>query len=108
MTKKTYQDLKKRLYEVPGTREHMNKFSVLMAREILKRRKELGLTQVQVIERIKEQGHLITQATLSRVECGDDNIQATTYDKVLHALGDLEAVVPHYSERPKSRELVTN
>lgn len=61
-----------------------------------------------MIERIKEQGHLIIQATLSRVECGDNNIQAATYVKCLHALGDLEEVVPHYSERSKSRELVTN
>lgn len=108
MAEETYETLMAKLYEVPGTREYMNKFSVLMATQILKLRKESGLTQIALIERIKEQGNNITQATLSRVECGEENITAETYDKILQALGHLEDVTPEFSDRPKSRELVNS
>lgn len=106
MSQKTYETLIAKLYEVPGSHEHMTKFSVLMADQILKLRKESGLTQAALIEKIKEQGNTITQSTLSRAESGAENVTAETYDKILQALGHLESITAEFSDRPKSRELV--
>ncbi len=44
------------LDQVPGVKEHMNSFEVIMGEKILKRRLELGLTQSDLVELIKISG----------------------------------------------------
>lgn len=106
MSKKNYNDVMKMLKQVPGTEEHLNSFSVLMGKKILKRRIELGLTQQDVIKEINNNGEKITQSTLSKVESGDVNTTSATYDKIFKALGELSDITPQYKGRPKSKELI--
>jgi transcriptional regulator with XRE-family HTH domain len=96
----------KRLKNVPGVEDHLNKFSVIMGKKILKRRLELGMTQQKVVQLIKEKGGTMTQARLSKIECGDDSITANTYNKVLDALGGLDDITPEFKENPNSKELL--
>lgn len=105
MTKKNFNDVMKMLKEVPGTDEHLNSFSVLMGKKILKRRIQIGLTQQAVVNEINKTGKKITQSTLSKVESGDVNTTSDTYDKIFKALGELSDITPEYRGRPKSREL---
>lgn len=107
MANKNFADVMKMLKDVPGVQEHLDKFSVIMGKKILKRRLELGLTQQEVVELIKEKGGTTTQSRLSKLECGDDNITANTYDKVLDALGGLDDITPEFKQNPKSKELLT-
>lgn len=107
MSTKTYADLKAEFRKVPGSEEHMQKLSVILAKEIIRRRKELNMTQTQVVELAQKHGHSFTQATLSRVEAGTENIEIATYQKIFEALGGLISLRTQYSERPKSSELKT-
>lgn len=84
---KQHEDLMKLLDEVPDVRDHMESFEVQMAEEILERRLQIGLTQIQVVEIVRQQGERITQATISKIECGDTTVGSDTYNKVLRALG---------------------
>lgn len=92
------------LRQVPKVNEHLDKISVIMGKKILKRRLELGLTQKEVVTIIKNHGDTITQATLSKVESGADNIKSETYDKIFWALGGLEDLNPVFKETPKSKD----
>lgn len=107
MTKKSYDDVMDMLHDVPGVSEHLNKFSVLMAEQIVKRRYELGLTQNEVVEIIKNNGEKITQASLSKIESGDDNIKADSYDKVLRALGGIEDITPYFKKSRQDKTITT-
>lgn len=89
---KQHDDLMKLLDEVPGVTEHMQSFEVQMGEKILKRRIELGLTQTQVVDIIREQGDRITQATISKVESGDATVGTDTYNKILKALCGLTKI----------------
>ena len=42
----------------------------------------------------------MTQATISKVEAGHEGIKGETYNKLFHALGELEDVTPVYKETP--------
>lgn len=101
---KQHEELMKLLDTVPGVEEHMQSFEVQIAEKILKRRIELGLTQQQVVERVLEQGGRITQATISKVECGDPAINTETYNKILKALGGVASVSIEFGELPKSNK----
>lgn len=92
MAKKKFNDMMDKLKSVPGTVEHLNSYSVLMGKKILRRRYELGLTQGEVVQLIQDNGEKITQATLSKAESGDGNIGSDTYDKIFNALGGLHDV----------------
>ena len=105
MAKKTFAELEQKLLEVPGAAEHMQKVSVILAEEIYRRRKELNLTQSQVIELAKSKGYTFTQATLSRAESGVENIEMATYNKIFDTLGGVVSLHPTYQERPKSPKL---
>lgn len=100
MSKKSFEDVMDTLKEVPGVKTYLRKHSVIMGKKIFKRRIQLGLTQLQVIEAIQSQGEKITQSTLSKVERGDDNITSKTYDKIFNVLGGLEDIEPKYHETP--------
>ena len=104
MVNKNYNDVMGVLKQVPKVNEHLNKISVIMGKKILKRRLELGMTQKEVVSIIKNHGDTITQATLSKVESGVDNIKSETYDKVFWALGGLEDLTPTFRENPKSKD----
>lgn len=90
------------LDQVPGVKEHMNSFEVIMGEKILKRRLELGLTQSDLVELIKISGKKITQATISKVESGDSTIGTDTYNKILDALGGISEVKIEFGEFTKS------
>lgn len=104
MTNKNFNDVMEMLRQVPKVNEHLNKLSVIMGKKILKRRLELGLTQKEVVNIIKNHGDTITQATLSKVESGADNIKSETYDKIFLALGGLEDLTPTFKENPKTKD----
>lgn len=88
------------MLEVPGAKEHLETFSIVMAENILTRRKELNLTQTQLVDLLKHQGDSITQTTLSRIESGDENIKASTYNKVFKALGGIKSIDVRFKKRP--------
>lgn len=106
MANKNYNDVMGILRQVPKVNEHLNKISVIMGKKILKRRLELGLTQTEVVNMIKDHGDNLTQATLSKIESGADNIKSETYDKVFWALGGLEDLTPTFKGNPKSKDLI--
>ncbi|KAA0958136.1 helix-turn-helix domain-containing protein [Planococcus kocurii] len=106
MANKNYNDVMGILRQVPKVNEHLNKISVIMGKKILKRRLELGLTQKEVVSMIKDHGDTFTQATLSKIESGADNIKSETYDKVFVALGGLEDLTPKFKENPKGKDLI--
>lgn len=103
---KQHEDLMKLLDEVPGVRDHMKSFEVQMAEKILERRLQIGLTQTQVVEIVRQQGEPITQATISKVECGDATVGSDTYNKVLKALGGVSNLSIEFGELPKSSKTV--
>lgn len=97
-----HEDLMKLLDEVPGVTAHMKSFEVQMAEKILERRLQIGLTQTQVVEIVRQQGESITQATISKVECGDATVGSDTYNKVLKALGGVSKLSIEFGELPKN------
>ncbi|SDN64523.1 Pou domain-N-terminal to homeobox domain-containing protein [Alkalicoccus daliensis] len=101
MTRKNFDDVMQMLKQVPGTEKHLNSFSVLMGKKILKRRIELGLTQQELIVEIRKNGSNITQSTLSKVESGDANATSDTYNKIFYALGELSVITPEYRDKPE-------
>lgn len=99
---KRHEDLMRLLDEVPGVEEHMQSFEVQMGEKILERRLQAGLTQTQVVEIVRQQGEPITQATISKVECGDTTVGSDTYNKILKALGGISNLNIEFGELPKS------
>lgn len=76
------------LEEVPGVKEFMESFPVLIAHQIYARRIDLGWTQKDLAEQVKKvTGESVPQSTISRVEGASPGIKAETYDKILRALG---------------------
>ncbi|MFC9601721.1 helix-turn-helix domain-containing protein [Peribacillus butanolivorans] len=102
---KQYEKLTELLDQVPGVVEHMTSMEVIMAEKILKRRIDLGLTQSQVVEIVNAQGEKITQATISKVECGDGTVTTDTYNKIFYALGIIDLNF-EYGELPKSSQRI--
>lgn len=94
------------LNQVPGVEEHMQSFEVRMGETILQRRVELGITQTQLAEIVRELGESITQATISKVEAGDRTVGSDTYQKVLSALGGVKKLDIEFGELPKSSKRV--
>lgn len=105
---KKHDDLMKLLHQVPGVKEHMERFEMKMGIEVFRRRVELGLTQAELVEMINQNGEKITQATISKVERGEINVSSDTYNKIFNALGGIDDVDFSFSDCPKSmkRELV--
>lgn len=98
---KEHEDLMRLLDHVPGVEEHMKSFQVQMGEQILERRLQAGLTQTQVVRVVHHQGEPITQATISKVECGDTTVSSETYSKVLKALGGISNLSIEFGELPK-------
>ena len=108
MSNKSYEDVMNRLKQVPKVNEHLNSTAVIMGKQILKRRLELGLTQQQVIALIEQQGKTMTQARLSKIETGDSNITTDSYDKVFEALGELDDLKIEFRGHPKNHKELEN
>ncbi|MED4287375.1 helix-turn-helix transcriptional regulator [Priestia megaterium] len=106
MNKKNLNAKHKRLMdlldEVPGVKEHMDSLQVQMGKKILKRRLELGMTQKRLAEIICENGEKITQATISKVECGETSVESDTYSKIFNALGGLKNLDIEFGEYPQN------
>lgn len=99
---KQHDDLMRLLDEVPGVEEHMKSFEVQMGEKILEQRLQASLTQTQVVGIVRQQGEAITQATISKVECGDATVGSDTYNKVLKALGGISSLSIEFGELSKS------
>ncbi|MBA2942810.1 helix-turn-helix transcriptional regulator [Paenibacillus sp. CGMCC 1.16610] len=92
------------LKNVPGVNEHLESLQVQMGKQILKRRLELGYTQEQIVEECRQKGTLLTQATLSKIESGVKNIESSTYQAVLDALGGLQKLDMIFGELPNEKK----
>jgi len=102
MAKYTHEDVMALLNSVPGVTEHLQKPSVIMAKQIAKRRIELGLTQTKLVELAKERGITLTQATISKAESGHEGTTQGTLDKIVLTLGGLNDMRLNFKESPKS------
>lgn len=79
-------DFKKRLakrLEDPGFAEAWKETELeyLLARNIIKRRKKLGMTQVELAKRLRT-----TQSAVSRIEAGNSNVTLKTLGDLAKAL----------------------
>lgn len=89
LSKKNYEELMKIMdKKIPRSRDYVNSVSNVMARGILKRRLELGLTQSELANLVKDvTGKTMHQSTISEVEGGTAILTTETYDRVLKTLG---------------------
>lgn len=88
LKKKTLDDVFLTLDEVPGVKEFMESYSVKIGRIILHRRLDLGWTQTELAQRVKQTtGKSMHQSTISAMEGGSPGITADLYDRVLRTLG---------------------
>ena len=83
---KDFNEVMELLKTVPGATEHLNSIQVQLGKEILKRRIELGWTQLKLVQELNFRGVPMTQPTLSKMEIGVRNIDAETYQKVFDIL----------------------
>ena len=97
---KQHEELMALLHQVPGVSEHLESFTVLMGKKILQRRIALGLTQKELAQMVSEKVSSMTQATISKVEAGHEGTKGETYNKLFHALGELEDVNPIFKAKP--------
>lgn len=93
-----HEELKELLMSVPGVKEHLESFSVRVGKIILKRRLEMGFTQQELANLVRQNGDKITQATISNIELGQQGIKSDTYDKVFRAL-DIDSIEAHFSKK---------
>lgn len=103
---KKHEDVMRLLEQVPGVTEHMQSFEVQMGKTILKRRLELKITQLQLVEMVRLQGENINQSTISKVESGDNTVQSETYQKILTALGGMKVLQIEFGELPNSSKRI--
>lgn len=107
---KNHEELMELLDENPHVKEFMNSFYVQIRNYIFDRRAELGLTQIELANMVKEMsGRPINQATISRIERGDIGITADTYDRVLKALGMIKVTVEFEKiakNKPKTKTII--
>jgi transcriptional regulator with XRE-family HTH domain len=88
LKKKTWNDVFQTLDEVPGVKEFMESYSVKIGRVILYRRLDLGWTQTELAQHVKQTtGKSMHQSTISSIEGGSPGITADLYDRVLRVLG---------------------
>lgn len=92
MANGTFEDLMAILETVPGNKEERTSLKVVLADQIYKERKALGLTQSQLVEKINQSGEKINQATISKIESAENDIKISTYEKVINALGIIVTV----------------
>ena len=87
MANGTFEDLMAILETVPGNKEERTSLKVVLANEIYRTRRALGLTQSDLVKMINKNGETINQATISKIESAENDIKINTYEKVIEALG---------------------
>ncbi|MDT3417093.1 DNA-binding XRE family transcriptional regulator [Brevibacillus aydinogluensis] len=95
MTKKLGQDfqaLKASARQIPGVREYLHSFPAIIGDLVMARRIQMGLSQEKLAELAET-----TQATISRIESGDEGVKLGTLSKVFDVLG-ITGITPHFSE----------
>lgn len=105
MSVERFESMMKDLYEIPKVQEHMNKLPVQLAEQISTRRIRKGLTQANVVDLVRKNGGSLTQAQLSRIETGNENVSIQTYQKVLDVL-DFNNLDLHFKNGHKDKKLV--
>ena len=107
MSKKTHAEVMDALMNSKSVKDYMRQEQVQLGIKILKRRLELGLTQMQVVALSKERNVPITQAQLSKIENGDPRIKITVYKKALETLGGHIKVDVDFNDPTSEKELQT-
>lgn len=87
-----FADFKKAVRQIPEVADYLNSFSVVIGNLVFARRMQLGLSQ-QLLSEMAE----TTQATISRVEAGDDGVKSGTLNRIFKEL-KLADINPIYSE----------
>lgn len=95
MGEKTYEDLKKKLMEVPGAVEFMSRERVGLAKRVLSLRKQLDWTFLELLSHLEESGSAITAEVLYNIEWGIEDIALEDYHEVITYM---ERVVSEESE----------
>jgi len=95
-----FKELEKKAMEIPEVKEYLQKFSVIIADLILARRMQLGLTQKELAKQAKT-----TQATISRIESGDDGVKSGTLDNIFQVL-KLTQIIPEFNEESATEQVI--
>ncbi|WP_035301092.1 helix-turn-helix domain-containing protein [Brevibacillus thermoruber] len=77
-----FQALKSSAREIPGVREYLQSFPAIIADLVMSRRIQMGLSQEQLAELAET-----TQATISRIESGDEDVELGVLTDVFKVLG---------------------
>jgi len=95
---KDFRELEKKAEKIPEVNEYLQKFSVIIGDLILARRLQLGLTQKKLAQLAGT-----TQATISRIEAGDEGGKAGTLNHVFRVL-KLSNINPEFSEEAAAKQ----
>lgn len=96
---KDFMELEKRAEKIPEVKEYLQRFSVIIGDLVLARRLQLGLTQKKLAQLAGT-----TQATISRIEAGDEGVKAGTLNNIFRVL-KLSHIHPEFSEDAASKEV---
>jgi DNA-binding XRE family transcriptional regulator len=87
-----FDNLLNRAREIPEIKEELDSFSMAIANLVFSRRLQLKFTQKQLAELSNS-----TQATISRIESGDEGVKLETLNSVFKTLG-IVSISPLYRE----------
>jgi ribosome-binding protein aMBF1 (putative translation factor) len=88
-----------RAMQIPGVKDYVNSFSVIIGDLVRSRRLQLGWTHQELANRAGT-----TQARISIIEAGEEDVKMHTVDKVMRALG-LVSIIPNFrDEEAAARE----
>ncbi|EST55750.1 DNA-binding protein [Brevibacillus panacihumi W25] len=87
-----FQALKASAREIPGVREYLHSFPAIIADLVMSRRIQMRLTQEELAKLAGS-----TQATISRIESGDEGVKSGTLTNVFKALGII-GISPQFDE----------
>lgn len=89
MSKKTYEELREKLASVPGAREFMARDRIGLAKQVLRLRKELNMTQGDVLDVLELRGWSMTYERLSEIEFAEESVELLEYDELINLLEGL-------------------
>jgi ribosome-binding protein aMBF1 (putative translation factor) len=87
-----FANFKETVRQIPEVADYLNSFSVVIGNLVFARRMQLGLSQQELAAQAET-----TQATISRVEAGDDGVKSGTLNRIFKEL-KLADINPIYSE----------
>lgn len=94
-----FDELKQSAREIPEVAEYLDSFSVAIGNLVFARRMQLGLSQMELARLART-----TQATISRIESGDEGVKTGTLNSLFRALR-LVRIDPIYTEDAVSSSL---